>query len=414
MNVCHAAIRWHVSIHIDSDASYSGLGRVQQNGAFGRFAKMLAAKPEDTENRMHKSGILLLFFSFSWAVFAQQGAAAADGEPKGLTQHPTEMPMQAQQSERHITLHVLATDAAGKPVEGLQQQDFTILDNKQTQTIASFAAVKGATAEPPTEVILLIDLVNTSFDRVAFVRQSVEKFLQQNGGHLAYPTRLVFFSDTGTQLEPQPSRDGNALAAALEGSNSPLRIVRRSAGFYGAEERLQLSWQTLDQLINYGAQIPGRKMLIWISPGWPLLSGPNVEYTAKQQQNFFNSIVTFTNALRTSQTTLYALNPVGASENIMSTFYYETYLKGVHSSRQANSGSLALQVLAVQSGGRVLNASNDLTGLLNSSIEDASAYYVMSFDAPPADRVDEYHALTVKVDKPGVKTLTNAAYYSRP
>ena len=80
---------------------------------------------------------------------------------------------------RSITLDVVVTDKSGKPVSGLQQQDFTLLDNKQPQKILSFTAVEGgaATADPPVEVILLVDEVNTSFTNVSFERQQIEKFL---------------------------------------------------------------------------------------------------------------------------------------------------------------------------------------------------------------------------------------------
>src|SRR5277367_39361 len=71
---------------------------------------------------------------------------------------------------RSITLDVVVTDKSGKPVPGLQQQDFTLLDNKQPQKILSFTAVDGgaATADPPVAVILLVDEVNASFSNVSF------------------------------------------------------------------------------------------------------------------------------------------------------------------------------------------------------------------------------------------------------
>ena len=71
-----------------------------------------------------------------------------------------------------MTFDVAVTDKSGKPVHGLEQQDFTILDNKQPRKILSFRAVEGQTPAdgPPVEVILLIDEVNTSFNRVAYER----------------------------------------------------------------------------------------------------------------------------------------------------------------------------------------------------------------------------------------------------
>ena len=68
-------------------------------------------------------------------------------------------------TNRQITLDVVVTDKSGKPVPGLQQQDFTLLDNKQPQKILSFTAVQGGakTADPPVDVVLLVDEVNTTF-----------------------------------------------------------------------------------------------------------------------------------------------------------------------------------------------------------------------------------------------------------
>ena len=358
---------------------------------------------------------LLVFFAQHFTMQRAAGQSPTASDEKKLASSTPEDPENARRTNRHISLDVTATDSSGNTISGLQQQDFTVLDNDQPQKLSSFEALQGAKADPPVEVILLIDLVNTGFQRVAYERQELDKFLRQNHGQLAYPTTLVVFSDTGTEIQPQPSRDGNKMADMLASSNSSLRIIGRSAGFYGAEERLDKSFATLDRLISYEGGKPGRKMLIWISPGWPMLSGPNVEYGPKQQQAFYNWIAGFSNSLRTARTTLYAVDPLGAGDgSLLHTFYYQSFLRGVKKPSQAGSGNLALQVLATQSGGRVFNSSNDLLSEINSCVADASAFYVMSFDSAPADRANEYHALTVKIDKPGVKARTNAAYYGQP
>ena len=43
------------------------------------------------------------------------------------------------------------------------------------------------------EVILLLDLVNSPFEQAAIIQQQIVKYLQQNGGHLPYPTRSRSF-----------------------------------------------------------------------------------------------------------------------------------------------------------------------------------------------------------------------------
>ena len=133
-------------------------------------------------------------------------------------------------ANRSITLDVVVTDKSGKPVPGLQQQDFTLLDNKQPQKIVSFHAVEGgtATADPPVEVILLVDEVNTVIlKRSASERNEIEKFLRRNGGELARPVSMVLFSDSGTTMGSTSSRDGNALIAALSQRRSALRTIGR-------------------------------------------------------------------------------------------------------------------------------------------------------------------------------------------
>src|SRR5580700_11146200 len=132
---------------------------------------------------------------------------------------------QLEQPDRRITLDVVVTDKSGKPVTGLQQQDFTLLDNKQPQKILSFQAVEGATAtaDSSVEVILLVDEVNTPFRGVADTRIAVEKFLGRNGGELARPVSLVYHSDSGTTMGSAPTRDGNALIADLKQRQAGMR-----------------------------------------------------------------------------------------------------------------------------------------------------------------------------------------------
>jgi hypothetical protein len=73
-----------------------------------------------------------------------------------------------------------------------------------------------------------------------------------------------------------------------------------------------------------------------------------------------------------------------------------------------------LQVLATQSGGLVLNSTNDLASAIADCVSDANAFYVLSFDAARADHPNEYHALGVTIDKPGLTARTRMGYYAQP
>ncbi len=353
-------------------------------------------------------GIYLLWLSLSSGFAQNNGFAAQLGAPASV------LPGSA---HRQITLDVVVTDKSGTPVAGLQQQDFTLLDNKQPQKIASFyAAGSGtATADPPLEAILVVDAANTSFTSVEFARKEIVKFLGRNGGQLASPVSVIVLSGTGGTLQDNPSRDGNALIAYLDEQEASLRTSRRSQGFYGARDRMEFSVNALLRFAGYEAERPGRKLVIWVSPGWPLFNGPGVQISEKAQQWFFNNIVAFSNGLRRARITLYGVDPLGLQDAVgLRTSAYKGFLKGVKTAKQAQPGDVALQVLANQSGGLVLNASNDIAGEIAKCIADASAYYVLTFDALPGDGPNEYHALEVKLDKGGLAARTRSGYYAQP
>jgi VWFA-related protein len=310
-----------------------------------------------------------------------------------------------------ISLDVVVTPRSGQPVADLQQQDFTILDNKTPRPITSFHAFSGS--QVPIEVILVIDAVNLPYERVAYERGEVEKFLHANGGRLAYPTAIAFFTDKGIQAQQSYSTDGNELSSSVDSYAVGLRDIRRSSQ-YQASDRFQLSMNALRALVGSVANRPERKIILWVSPGWPLLSGPGVYLDVKQENQLFSTIVELSAQLRQAHVTLYSINPIGAGESVARTFYYQDFLKGISKPSQVRVGDLSLQVLATQSGGLVLNGSNSTATLLEQCLADTKAYYELSFDPPTADHPNEYHHIEVQVAKPGLTARTRDGYYLQP
>ena len=322
--------------------------------------------------------VCLTLPAFTQPGFAQQSAGPASVPPPSAAATSP-----AQVVDRRVSLDVVVTDKSGKPVSGLQQQDFTLLDDNQPQKILSFRESDLATNETSeaVQVILLVDAVNTSFHNVSYERQQIEKFLQENGGRLPLPTSLFIMTDA-YQGQTAVTRDGNALVDALNSNQSGLRTIGRSQGFYGAQDRIQISLNTLEKFAAQLSTQPGRKLLIWMSPGWPLLSGPNVELSEKDEKWLFQNVVNFSTELREAGVTLYSVDPVGVADaGSFQTFFYESFLKGVTSANKVQNGNLGLQVLAVQSGGRVLNSGNDMTKLLATCEADAKVFYTLSFDS---------------------------------
>lgn len=309
----------------------------------------------------------------------------------------------------HMTIHVDVTTRNGKAVEGLTKNDFTLLDNKHQEPITDFQALSAT----PTRIVIVLDAVNLPYSQVSFARQQLEQFLSSNGGHLAQPTTLAVLQDRGMQIQPGFTTDGNALRSSLDQLSIGLRDLTRSTGFYGATERLEVSLTNFKMLV---AKLPpdGRKRIIWISPGWPLLSGPGIELSPDQRARAFSDVVAISTELYRTKTIVDAVNPIGTVEDVGRTNFYQTFLRAPRSTKDIDLGDLGLQVIAEQSGGLVLNGSNDISGLIQHAVAQTNGGYELTFTPAPGEHDNEYHELQVKVQHSGVVVHTTAGYYARP
>jgi VWFA-related protein len=118
--------------------------------------------------------------------------------------------------------------------------------------------------------------------------------------------------------------------------------------------------------------------------------------------------------LRQARITLYSIDPSGADDFSGHAAYWEGYVKGISKPKQASAASLALQVIAMQSGGLALTIGNDIAAQLQKCLTDTDYYYEISFEPSPAEQKDEYRSLEVRINKPGMTARTRLGYYMQP
>jgi VWFA-related protein len=337
------------------------------------------------------------------------GSVSADQVP-GLSQRSVPVP---NGTEGRIKLDVVVTDKQGKTVSGLELKDFTLLDNNQPVKILSFHEFGGTDrkTDPPVEVILLVDTVNVDFKYVSFVRQEIERYLTRNGGQLAHPVSLFVYKNTGLDLGGRPSTDGNALAAVMSNLDNHLRVEGPSAGLNGAIEHYYASLKMIASIAQSEGGKPGRKLLIWAGPGWPMLNSPTLEVSPDAQRQNFATIVALSTLLRQARLSVY---DVSSTDSGVGASAYRYFLKGVKSAAKSEPDDLALKVLAIQSGGRVLGPDDNIAAQIDSAVEDAGGFYTITFDPPRADHANEYHELKAVIGKPGLSARTNTGYYNQP
>ncbi len=329
----------------------------------------------------------------------------ANGPPEGL-----------------IHLDVVATDRAGRPDSGLAAKDFTLSDNGVTQKIVSFETSNEASDENErlTEVVLVLDEVNLSNVQFELVKEESIKFLRQNGGHLAQPASVYWFTAVGLYASAKPTADGNALADDVAHHRSPRELWKvprnRDPHATAASERYRL-WdrdlQTVYTIAIERRDKPGRKILVWLGFGWPA-RGP-----LEHGDTAFESLVELSTRIREARLVISQVTTW--SDPLISNFDYTDYVAGLRtlSDRKKSDAEdrvprFALPVLALQSGGLVLDASPGIVRGIGECVQDASEFYTVSFDPTPAAQPDEYHDLKVLINAPGLSARTNTGYYDQP
>lgn len=340
---------------------------------------------------------------------SQTGAAAL---PQGFNDNRIGSPNSAA-PQGSLTFDVVVSDKSGAPVSGLQAEEFKLLDNSQPQSLVSFEAASGvsAKADSPTEVFLVLDAINSSPLAEGSDRLWLDKYFNQNGGQLVLPTSIALLTDLKVKLQHPPTRDTKVLKNFLAANPTGLSYVGKAVGFWPAVDRRNLSLKSLDLLATSLAKRPGRKLVIWISPGWSAISGQAPTMSAKEKQNLFNYIASVSTGLRKARITLYSIN---SKLQWVDSLYYETFFKGAAGPKDADLGDLMLQVLAYQTGGKIMVDDNDLSRLIERCVADARASYILTFSPPPASHPNEYHEIQVVLDKPGLTARTRTSYYTQP
>jgi VWFA-related protein len=315
-----------------------------------------------------------------------------------------------------LHLDVLATDRSGKPTPGLAAADFTLLDNGQPQKILTFQP--STDQQTPVEIILLLDTLKMHEPLAGQLRVGIDEFLHRNNGHLAHPVSIFTLSDVGVGRVAQSSTDGNQIAAEL--AHHRKVMVRRTLTTSGSLSRnkdaflepvMLTALKALGQIATGERQKPGRKLLLWIGPNAGIGSGA-FPTDRHHDQTLLDTADWFSTLLRESRTTLYTLS-VGEPEDPLP-LSYQNFLEGAKSPHEVTWMNLYKKVLAIQSGGRVLESTGDLPDQIESCAQEADVFYTLTFDPSDATHPDDYHSLAVQLSQPDLTARTRTGYYDQP
>jgi hypothetical protein len=306
-----------------------------------------------------------------------------------------------------IHLDVSVTKADGEPVSNLSREDFKLLDEGLPQKILSFHAFSGQSAgrEPPVHVILFLDTLCKIYPYCMSkadalrAQAAIEAFVAHDNGHLHQPVSIFGISDDGLwTVTHQDSTDGNSLASDLSSGKRIFLNHRpdalRALAFIATAQR----------------QKRGRKVMLWIGPVCGKGTGI---FPANHNEGHrtFDPIYWFTTLFREARM---SIDEVAVDQGVPCAPVYQLYLNLPRTVHDANDRFLYKKVLAIQSGGSVVNDTSDLVAEMNRCLRVALNFYTLSFDPPVAVQPHEYHGLQVRVGEPGLVAHTNTGYYDEP
>lgn len=348
---------------------------------------------------MRREWALCCLLVFCWSGRARAQQATATGAD-------------VQAKESQIRLAVEVTDKSGRPVTSLQQSDFTVLDNGHPAPVNFFYAHSGSVVESGSEhVVLVIDAINVFFNLLSRERTQIETFLRSNQGHLPAPLSIAAVSETNLTWIAEDSADGNKLADQLDQWQPHLQ-PRPTQSDADMQERWQESILGLSKILSHESVQPGRKLLIYVSPGWPLINSSDVQATDGLLHQWMDLIVSTSTNLRKQQVTLDAAEPQG-SAGVDWGPIWRAKLKPVRKWDHAEPADVVLQVLAVQSGGQVMHSNNDIADEIVQCMGDATSWYTIVIPQQP-DKPNTWHDLQVRVNQPGAVVRAANGYYAQP
>jgi VWFA-related protein len=369
-----------------------------------------------------------------------------------------------------VRVDVIVSDRSGGPVADLKQSDFEVVEDGKPQTVETFKLIKLDGGAVPTSDTTPVRQIRTDEDEMAEAAKDdvrlfaifLDDYHVRRGASMTAGNPLSRFVDT--QLGPSDmigvmhpldsvdsvrmTRNHSIISRAVQQFRGrkydyqPQNEFEERYANYPAETveqiRNQVSLSAMKALIvHMGGLKEGRKALILVSEGYsntlppqlrdqiatiPGFGNPNrgnasagennpnedrYRFFAGQDLEFYMQGVYEVAAQ--NNVAIYTVDPRGLpafefdiNEGV-GTSVDSTYL------REAQQ---TLRALALETDGRAILNRNDLDVGMKQIMRDSSAYYLLGYTSPQLKTDGKFHAINVKVKRPGVQVRARKGYWA--
>jgi len=373
---------------------------------------------------------------------------------------------------RLIQVSVVAHDSHGNPITDLRQEDFRLFDNGQEEKISFFSkdssevVPESAPALPPDTwsnvasrkggtpvnlTVILFDQVNTAAVDQANARNQIIRFLKQMRPQdriaiyaLGQNLRILhdFTSDTESllrALERAQARNGR-LVPDNDPGTGPLGDTTGDADLdaflaaadtaffvqYQIKNRVLTTTDALEAIAAHVASLPGRKNLLWVSSGFPLLIGYDMDSATVQlpgldRVTFLEEVDRAERALNDANMAVYPVDAHRLTVNLtaITTPYVapsNTRVPQVAAPTVTpnRSGVETMENIAGRTGGVAYHDTNDLSAALRSAMDDSRLVYTLSYMPTHSEWDGKFRKIKVETRRSGAHLRFRNGYFAIP
>ena len=336
-----------------------------------------------------------------------------------------------------IEIEVSVLDKDRRPIRGLKQADFTILQDGRPQEIVAYdeIAIPDAPAKEPAwsrevapevqtnrvpEGRLIVLLLDDAMEPGPFV-ESTKGIARDVVSRLGPEDRTAVVFTRDSRNVQDFTADRAKLLAAIDHFTTGFVFSQKrdNPASRGDDTFFRYSIDTIGEIAKSLADVPHRrKVLVYVGLGVPVsvgdaatapLIGSEEGTKADQQGSALQSMGALGQALRRAQmsnVTIYSLDSAGAGGLEAYALSHPGYVGATQPQEMRDY----LFTLAANTGGRATVEMNDVKPAIERLFRENNSYYVIGYRAttPPDD--DKFRRLEVKVNRPGVTVRARSGF----
>jgi len=330
-----------------------------------------------------------------------------------------------QNDNRLLDFTVVAVDDRGQPVNDLRSSEFQVTDAGKRQQIAFFRHNDDKLRQTPVlgpnefsnrsivvvphVTLVLFDLMNEKFATRAVTANQIIHDLEHvesaDGLYLYLLTldgrTFAVHGLTGAEGETR-ERPGvpwtRGIKPLLDGA---LRDVLRIKPVDIAEDvniRVQVTLNALDAIALQLSMFPGRKNVVWVTDGVPMVLGPRRSDTG-DYVDFTPQLRQLAEVFDRYETAIYPVQPImlDSPDNV-----------GGGNGMESRA---TLEELAGLTGGRP-TSSKDFGAAVRQAVTDVRTSYQLGYYAQPRNWDGKFHKLRITCTRKGVRIQARTGYYA--